>query len=691
MGGEEGLGVTTGQPNLYKQDLSKLDVSKLTALSREVISRQATINIGTIGHVAHGKSTIVKAISGVQTVRFKNELERNITIKLDAHAEGNTRGEQEENLGYTSKMSSTPEKRPASSGLVQPLAKHRKLDQRFVSSEENNYNHNSYHDDKSRSNNLSSNNVHFKKNQEEKQAINARRDLNFSDNKEINIENIRLSKLNANTNIEKYQIDNKKNLQNIRLKELRVILEDVRYMDIKHENKRRMKKLLMETTLWEVEKILAKKELKGEPTYLIKWKNWSSQYNTWEPASNLVNCQDVLEEFEKSRLQLIDHFKKKTNFYPNDRDIGEFLNYLKCRGEMITSISVEPNTVYINISKYLHQKYVRSSKLEKVIKHDILRMLVIDLRKKQLESLEEWETEMNTITKGKPLIRVENVIDLETAPRDFYYIEDYLPGNGVIIPDDPPIGCECKSCNSKTNCCFAQDNGLCPYTPSCKIRVPPGTPIYECNKRCNCDMNCFNRVVQRGSKMKFCIFRTANGRGWGVKTLQAIKKGCFVTQYVGEVITNEEAEKRGKEYDAAGRTYLFDLDYNESEEECPYTVDAAVYGNVSHFINHSCDPNLAVYGVWINCLDPNLPKLALFALRDIKQNEEITFDYMCQSSKNSDNTIKQNMSMKDNLNIYMNTEFQEELELRPETPESDLSNNRTLCKCGARSCRRYLF
>ena len=47
-----------------------------------MISRQATINIGTIGHVAHGKSTVVKAISGVHTVRFKNELERNITIKL---------------------------------------------------------------------------------------------------------------------------------------------------------------------------------------------------------------------------------------------------------------------------------------------------------------------------------------------------------------------------------------------------------------------------------------------------------------------------------------------------------------------------------------------------------------------------------------------------------------------------------
>lgn len=67
---------------LMEQDLKKLDVSKLDPLSPEVISRQATINIGTIGHVAHGKSTVVKAISGVQTVRFKNELERNITIKL---------------------------------------------------------------------------------------------------------------------------------------------------------------------------------------------------------------------------------------------------------------------------------------------------------------------------------------------------------------------------------------------------------------------------------------------------------------------------------------------------------------------------------------------------------------------------------------------------------------------------------
>ena len=37
---------------------------------------------GTIGHVAHGKSTVVRSISGVKTVKHSTELVRNITIKL---------------------------------------------------------------------------------------------------------------------------------------------------------------------------------------------------------------------------------------------------------------------------------------------------------------------------------------------------------------------------------------------------------------------------------------------------------------------------------------------------------------------------------------------------------------------------------------------------------------------------------
>lgn len=46
------------------QDINT-NIAELTPLTPEIISRQATINIGTIGHVAHGKSTLVRAISGV--------------------------------------------------------------------------------------------------------------------------------------------------------------------------------------------------------------------------------------------------------------------------------------------------------------------------------------------------------------------------------------------------------------------------------------------------------------------------------------------------------------------------------------------------------------------------------------------------------------------------------------------------
>merc|ERR1719197_2407368 len=70
------------EDGLAVQDLETLDVSKLNPLTPEVISRQATMNVGTIGHVAHGKSTVVRSLSGIHTIRFKQEKERNITIKL---------------------------------------------------------------------------------------------------------------------------------------------------------------------------------------------------------------------------------------------------------------------------------------------------------------------------------------------------------------------------------------------------------------------------------------------------------------------------------------------------------------------------------------------------------------------------------------------------------------------------------
>jgi ABC-type transport system involved in cytochrome bd biosynthesis fused ATPase/permease subunit len=62
---EENKKALASQPDLAQQDLDSLNVAEITPLHPEIISRQATQNIGTIGHVAHGKSTLVKAVSGV--------------------------------------------------------------------------------------------------------------------------------------------------------------------------------------------------------------------------------------------------------------------------------------------------------------------------------------------------------------------------------------------------------------------------------------------------------------------------------------------------------------------------------------------------------------------------------------------------------------------------------------------------
>jgi len=64
-------------------DLDELNIEDPDVSSAPgIICRQATLNIGLIGHVAHGKSTVVKSLSGVTTQRFKSELQRNQTIKL---------------------------------------------------------------------------------------------------------------------------------------------------------------------------------------------------------------------------------------------------------------------------------------------------------------------------------------------------------------------------------------------------------------------------------------------------------------------------------------------------------------------------------------------------------------------------------------------------------------------------------
>ncbi|XP_013173436.1 PREDICTED: uncharacterized protein LOC106122112 isoform X2 [Papilio xuthus] len=591
MASNEGRSV---QSNLHQQDLTKLDVTKLSALSPEVISRQATINIGTIGHVAHGKSTVVKAISGVQTVRFKNELERNITIKLERLSESYIRvyrdmaEEKRENLFYERKRRSRKRVMSPEPEMLPPSKKQKKSKQKkdeFI-----------------------------------------------------------------------------------------------------------------------IEKIIGFKFESGNEYFHIKWKGWPDSENTWEPIDHLDNCPAILKSFllqkELRYCENIEKLKKELSF---DNLLSEE-NLLKRIDEVEDdSVSNLKQSLTIKLlAMILLQEHEECHATELVQNSRNLLQLYVAARKRcrQMMALQEWEEHLNQVDDCKRL-SVENNVDFAGPPENFTYINHSIPGVGVDIPENPPIGCECTSCNCRSKSCCGMQGGIFAYAYNKRLRIASGIPIYECNKACKCSIECTNRVVQRGRNVKLTIFRTSNGCGWGVRAEQKIKNGQFLCQYVGEVITFEEAEKRGREYDANGLTYLFDLDFNSVEN--PYVVDAAHLGNVSHFINHSCDPNLGVWAVWADCLDPNLPMLALFATRDIEPGEEVCFDYLQKSSDCDVADVNNSTEVSDNVNGSINGDVdraspntaEASMGITPSSPsksrfeiqqQSNTSLKNTECKCGSLKC-----
>ncbi|XP_028933826.1 histone-lysine N-methyltransferase SUV39H2 isoform X2 [Ornithorhynchus anatinus] len=326
---------------------------------------------------------------------------------------------------------------------------------------------------------------------------------------------------------------------------------------------------------FEVEYLCNYKVEKDMEYYLVKWKGWPESTNTWEPLENL-KCPLLLKQFF------------------NDQRV--YLTKMK-QGKVITL----KNNV----------KILRPALAKYIVK-----------KAKQRIALQRWQEELNRKKNHDGMIFVENTVDLEGPPIDFYYINEYKPAPGINLVSEATVGCVCTDCFFE-KCCPAEAGVHLAYNKNNQIKIQPGTPIYECNSQCQCGPDCPNRIVQKGTQYSLCIFRTSNNCGWGVKTLEKIKRMSFVMEYVGEVITSEEAERRGQLYDDKGITYLFDLDY-ESDE---FTVDAARYGNVSHFVNHSCDPNLQVFNVFIDNLDTRLPRIALFSTRTIKAGEELTFDY----------------------------------------------------------------
>lgn len=143
----------------------------------------------------------------------------------------------------------------------------------------------------------------------------------------------------------------------------------------------------------------------------------------------------------------------------------------------------------------------------------------------------------------------------------------------------------------------------------------------ECGSRCPSGNSCANRRFHNRQYAKVEVFN-AGVKGWGLRAVEPLEPGRFIIEYVGEVIDADEMLRRGKRYGKDPKHvhhYLMALKNGA-------VIDATLKGNVSRFINHSCDPNCESQK-WT--VDRQL-RVGFFAIKPIAIGEEIVFDYQLE-------------------------------------------------------------
>ena len=95
--------------------------------------------------------------------------------------------------------------------------------------------------------------------------------------------------------------------------------------------------------------------------------------------------------------------------------------------------------------------------------------------------------------------------------------------------------------------------------------------------------------------------------GLGLFAGRNYKKGERVIEYIGEVITDAEAQRRGGKY-------LFEL--NDK-----WTIDGKGRANTARYINHSCKPNCYPE------LTDNEKQVLIYTKRAVVAGEEFTYNY----------------------------------------------------------------
>jgi hypothetical protein len=143
---------------------------------------------------------------------------------------------------------------------------------------------------------------------------------------------------------------------------------------------------------------------------------------------------------------------------------------------------------------------------------------------------------------------------------------------------------------------------------------------------------CQNCSLQRGLTKALALGQSQlEGVGYGLFAAECIAQGDFIIEYVGELITHDEGvrreARRGDVFDEESNiSYVFTLLENEG-----MWVDAALYGNLSRYINHASEKsggdkrgcNITPQILYVN----GEYRIKFTATRDIQAGEELFFNY----------------------------------------------------------------
>ena len=111
--------------------------------------------------------------------------------------------------------------------------------------------------------------------------------------------------------------------------------------------------------------------------------------------------------------------------------------------------------------------------------------------------------------------------------------------------------------------------------------------------------------------MKSYKIKKSNIDNRGLYANRDIKDGTKIIEYKGKIVTKKKVEEDTK-FDNDKAIYLFNLNKK-------YDLDGDFKFNTARLINHSCNPNCEVSGTGL--------KIWVYAIRDIKKDEELSYDY----------------------------------------------------------------